>query len=110
MVYILARLGTLPNPQFVSWEVVLDADNHGRLFFIGNEEAFGGIWKKRQGSWTWLNGLLISETIDREKVASADLSLSFYCFLKGNGTPGSCAPWWSGYIFGMTLRLENKVL
>ena len=43
MVYILARLGTLPNPQFVSWEVVLDADNHGRLFFIGNEEAFGGI-------------------------------------------------------------------
>lgn len=40
MLFILSRLGTLPDSLFVSREVVLDTDNHDKLFGSWMRKSF----------------------------------------------------------------------
>lgn len=50
----MLRLGTLLNPHFISWEVVLDTDSHNRLFRSGMRKSLS--IREDGASETDLNG------------------------------------------------------
>lgn len=64
----MERLGT--NPYFISWEVVLFTDNHGRLFWLGMRKFLVALPEREDGTpgIDWM-GFLISERMYKKKVA-----------------------------------------
>lgn len=105
----MGRLGLLPNPHFVCWEVLLDTHNPDRLFCLGMRKSLRPLSERGWGLLELMELVfLFQEPFVKRRWPRSVLTLLL--FPKRNSPPGSCAIWWSWYIFDMTLRLGSEAL
>lgn len=105
----MGRLGLLPNPHFVCWKVLLDTHNPDRLFCLGMRKSLRPLSERGWGILELMELVfLFQEPFVKRRWPRSVLTLLL--FPKRNSPPGSCAIWWSWYIFDMTLRLGSEAL